>query len=464
MKNKLKILVNIPFLACLTLLLLNDFYLKAEYHNWLTGKLSDFCGLFIFASLWTALFPNKKKSIYFSTALFFVIWKSPYSQSFIDLFNQILYPIQRVVDITDLVALIILPIGFYYKPDLYIRLKINPIPLALLTLFSFCATSIPQPGQVFEQPQYLLFKSGITVLESSDYPSEYEVHNLDTLVIVDVKSIRIDKRATIDDEYHKVQILNNIDLRLLREIREGYRAKIKLKDYQSLRDSLTEDGTTSITLNLDTFTDELNFRKTRLNGSFKRYSDDNQLTIEGSYQNGIEDSIWTFFNNQNEIISRKYFENGELIQTEIFERSLLISEKKFKTRNKAISDQYFYLAILFVLIISLILKLYFNFKRSEDRDIIQLSNFSKIAMSLILPIGVYILAKVFSTLIPNSYSPFLLDIIGEAFLVYILTTPIFLLILYFLKLRNRFDLIYYFLLLSLTIVLAEEWSYLKGMI
>ena len=204
MKNKLKSIFNIPFLVCLTILLANDFYFKTEYHNWLTGKLSDFCGLFIFVWFWTALFPSKKQTIHFLTAMFFVIWKSPYSQAFIEFFSQNFYPIHRVVDITDLVALTMLPITFYYKPNINQRLNISPIPLALLTIFSFCATSIPEPTQEFEQPQYLLFKSGVTTFENSDYPSAYEVYNLDTLLIIDIKRIRIDKRAPIDDEFQKV--------------------------------------------------------------------------------------------------------------------------------------------------------------------------------------------------------------------------------------------------------------------
>src|SRR5690606_34709421 len=126
-----------------------------------------------------------------------------YSQTFIDLFSQNFYPIHRVVDITDLVALAILPITFFYKPNTSKSLNISPIPLAFLTVFSFCATSIPEPTQEFEQPQYLLFKSGIITFESSDYPSEYEVYHRDTLLIIDIKRIKIDKRAPIDDEFHK---------------------------------------------------------------------------------------------------------------------------------------------------------------------------------------------------------------------------------------------------------------------
>ena len=464
MKRKLESIINIPFLACLAILLLNDFYLKIEYHNWLTGKLSDFCGLFVFASFWTVLLPNKKQMVYFSTALVFTIWKSPYSQPFIDFFSESIYPIHRVVDITDIMALTILPIAFYYNPGPNIRIKISPIPFALLSVFSFCATSVPQPTQVFEQPQYVLFKSGITAFEDSDYPSEYKVHNLDTLVVIDIKRIRIDERASIDDEFHKVQILKDIELRLLRELTDGYRTQRKLIEYEDLRDSLTESRATLITLKLDTIIDELNFKKTRLDGNFKRYTTDNRLTIEGKYKNGVEDSIWTFYNRQNEILSRKYFENGELIKTEIFEKTKRLSQLKFNTRAETVRNKYFHLAIILVLIISLLIKLYLNFRRSEAEDIIRVSNFSGIAGSLTLPLGILMVAKVFSSVIPNSYSTFFLGIFGEAILVYVVTTPIFFIIFYLLKLRNRLDLIYHILLLSFAIVFTEEWIYLKSIL
>lgn len=464
MKNKLKSIVNIPFLVCLTILLLNDFYLKTEYHNWLTGKLSDFCGLFIFVSLWTALFSNKKLAIYFSTALLFVIWKSPYSQSFIDFFSQSFYPIHRVVDVTDLVALAILPVAFYYKPALNTRLKINPIPFALLTVFSFCATSVPEPTQVFEQPQYLLFKSGITAFESNDYPSDFEVYNLDTLVIIDIKKIRIDKVSSIDDEFHKVRILNDIELRFLRESKGGYRTQGKLIDYENLRDSLTEGGTTSITLKLDTITDELNFKKTRLDGNFKRYSDDNRLIIEGIYKNGIEDSIWVFYNKENEIISQKYFENGELIRTELFEKSKLKSTSYFNTRNETIRDKYFHIALLSILLIAFIIGLFHNYKKNREKDVIRLYDFTKIAWSLLLPFPTLILAKFLSSFIPNSYTTEFFGVFGEAILVFLIAAPLYLMIFYALKLRSWLDLICYIVVLATGIILMEELIYLKNIV
>jgi hypothetical protein len=285
MREKLKSINNIPFLVCLVTLLLNDFYLKTEYHSWLTGKLSDFCGLFIFASFWTALFPNKKRIVYFSTALLFVIWKSPYSQPFIDLFSHSLYPIYRVVDLTDLISLLILPVSYYFNQKDFFRFKLSPILLGVITIFSFCATSIPEPTQKFKQPQYLLFKDGVKNIENSDYPSNYKVHKLDSLLVVSITELRIDKRASIDDEYHKTQVLKNLDLRFLRQLSDSYRLKGELSDYKELLDSLTINESTSIILKFDSINDHLNFKLTRLDGNFQRFKD-NKLIIDGKYKNG----------------------------------------------------------------------------------------------------------------------------------------------------------------------------------
>lgn len=146
MKNNLKILSSPWFLIGLALLLLNDFIFKEIYGNWLTGKLSDFAGLFIFPLFWTALFPKYKIRIFLFTALFFIFWKSPYSESFIGLWNKVMFfEIARVVDYTDLLALFILPAAYYYegRKNRVDFIKLNPIIPLLISIFSFIATSMP---------------------------------------------------------------------------------------------------------------------------------------------------------------------------------------------------------------------------------------------------------------------------------------------------------------------------------
>ncbi|HRG09384.1 MAG TPA: hypothetical protein PLJ08_12490 [Cyclobacteriaceae bacterium] len=462
MKNRLNLLLYPPFLVCLVILLLNDFYLKSEYHNWLTGKLSDFSGLFVFVWFWSALFPNRKLHVYFWTGIVFSIWKSPYSQPLIDLFSQVFYPIGRVVDVTDLLALIILPVAFSIKQKSTIILKVSPVPIAFLTLFSFCATSVREPTLQFEQPQYLLFKSGAFTFEINNQLNEIEVYALDTLVVIGVKEIRIDRRAPLDDELHKVQILKDLDLRVLREFSDGDTRADKFEAYKQLRDTLTNKGVFSLRLKLDSAVDELNFKGIRLNGSFKRYSLNNDLLIEGRFINGVEDSIWTFFNIKGKLVSKRFFENGELVSLEIFENDKLKTDQKFNTRKTTIRNKYFHLAVLLVLIIALAMILLYNFLKSDDRGLNKSIEIKQIVLSLILSVFVIILSEMISSVIPNSYSVPIFDIFFKSFFIYLISAFVFVMIFTFLKPKSRFDLLLYFLIISLTIVLVREWIYLKS--
>lgn len=76
------------FIISLTLLLLNDFWWKQTFHNFLTGKISDFAGLVVFPLFFTAFLPQFKKSIFLATALLFIFWKSEISESFVLFLNQ----------------------------------------------------------------------------------------------------------------------------------------------------------------------------------------------------------------------------------------------------------------------------------------------------------------------------------------------------------------------------------------
>ena len=150
-ENRKYYLLNLVFLIGLIVLLTNDHYLKLEYSNWVTGKLSDFIGVLILPMVLTYLFPKSKKTNVILTGLFFIFWKSPASQSFIDGYNLITFiKITRVVDYSDLVALCFLPISYFLliKINEFERLKIkvkglNPVILLLPTTLVLMATSPP---------------------------------------------------------------------------------------------------------------------------------------------------------------------------------------------------------------------------------------------------------------------------------------------------------------------------------
>src|SRR5947207_2173262 len=133
--RNIHLLFNWIFIFGLVLLVLNDHYLKWQFHNWLTGKISDFAGLLILPMFLLFLIPNLAKTASLISGLFFIFWKLPVSEGFINLYNKIaLVPIVRIVDYTDLTALSILPLSHLliqrigkFKINKPARLSLNPL-------------------------------------------------------------------------------------------------------------------------------------------------------------------------------------------------------------------------------------------------------------------------------------------------------------------------------------------------
>lgn len=129
------------------MLLINDLYLKYEYHNYLTGKLSDFAGLFAFPYFFSCFFPKKIKPIYILSGILFVFWKSEFSQPMFDFAHSYGIGIDRIVDYSDYMSLMILPISYAYwktdfKENCYPNKILKPI-IITICCFAFTATSVP---------------------------------------------------------------------------------------------------------------------------------------------------------------------------------------------------------------------------------------------------------------------------------------------------------------------------------
>ena len=134
-------------MASISLLLINDLYLKYEYHNYLTGKLSDFAGLFAFPFFFSSFFSKKIKPIYILSGILFVFWKSEFSQPIFDFAHSYGIGIDRTVDYSDYMALIILPISYvYWKTNFKQTFRPNKIikpTIITICCFAFIATSVP---------------------------------------------------------------------------------------------------------------------------------------------------------------------------------------------------------------------------------------------------------------------------------------------------------------------------------
>jgi len=459
MKQRLSPLRNSYFILSLIILLTNDFYLKYEYHSWITGKLSDVAGLFVFVYFWTAIFPTRKNTVYILSGLIFVYWKSAYSQPIINFFSENIYSIDRTIDMSDLFALLVLPVAYLINRNECSKLKIDPIPLAFLTIFSFCATSVPRPTLTFDQPEYVLFRSG-DFEQVDNYPNEFKVYDLDGMKVVAINRIETNKRTALKDDFYKLQILSHMDLRVLCILKGNYSRDTVLSAFKQLRDSLMIRGTTSITLNLDSVYDELNFNGTRLDGLFKRYSKEKKLLIDGRYRKGIQDSVWNFYDRKDETSLRKHFVAGELTMIERFQDKKLVSTSEIKTRNDAITKQYILLTAISLLLMIIAVRLIINFRTSDKGNFVRMSTFSIVSQILLLPTMIFTFAKMISSFISDSHSD-MFQLLGHFMITNILLVPILAVIHYGLKLRNRFDLILYFLLFTLSLIWLEEFLYLK---
>ena len=182
-------LTSPAFVLALVLLLLNDYVLKHVYPGFLTGKLSDFAGLFVFAVFWSSILPRRRDTVYLLTAVAFATWKSPFSQPAIDLWNgSIPWHVNRVVDLSDLAALSVLPFAHQYSAVVWRRRR-GTLPIIAVSAFAFAATSYRTtadyktqllfdgtPEQFLEQLQARgITSSSSKVYDGSATPASYEL-------------------------------------------------------------------------------------------------------------------------------------------------------------------------------------------------------------------------------------------------------------------------------------------------
>jgi hypothetical protein len=139
-------LASWALILSVALLILNDFVLKAAFHNWLTGKISDVAGLFAFALLSMVLFPTRRVEIGFAIAGAFAFWKSPYSDSWIEIWNSLGFSVGRTVDYSDWLALPMVVLAYRHSSRVPLR-AVPPIVtavIAVLSIFAFGATTCEQ--------------------------------------------------------------------------------------------------------------------------------------------------------------------------------------------------------------------------------------------------------------------------------------------------------------------------------
>lgn len=165
----------------------------------LTGKLSDFAGLVVFPVFVYVIFPGSGKWIVPVAGILFVIWKTPIVTPFINWLNSYVpFTIQRVVDLTDYWALLVLPLAqriINQSNSIVIRtrflFKAGRAIIAVFSFFAICATSIQHPGEmprgtVYIGKTFTVKKSRFEIIEairSMGYNVEYHQAENDSTAI-----------------------------------------------------------------------------------------------------------------------------------------------------------------------------------------------------------------------------------------------------------------------------------------
>jgi len=141
-----------PLYLSVVFLILNDHLFKYVFPGLITGKLSDFAGIFLLVLVLRALHPRERVMISMLVIASFTYWKSQYSQTLINLINSYSpLEIVRTVDYSDLVSFVMIPVAHYVyeQRDRYsinVRFaKLLKIPMILVTVIGITGTSVLLP-------------------------------------------------------------------------------------------------------------------------------------------------------------------------------------------------------------------------------------------------------------------------------------------------------------------------------
>ncbi|MBE5319996.1 hypothetical protein IM793_12560 [Pedobacter sp. MR2016-19] len=436
MYNRLKNLLSPIFIFCLVLLILNDFLLKATFHNVFTGKLSDFCGLFIFPIFWCALFPKFKSWIFILSGILFIFWKSEYASGLIELVNTF-FPLERTVDPTDLLALPVLLLGWLHlkgRPQLALGKSLLPrlatAFIALVTIFSFCATSQQRYVQSFDHPQYVLLRSALT--PDVKLYDEFEFYKIGSLLVVKVNHQYI-SRPVLDDDFNKNRSLEDLDANTMARIGDST--------------SLMPPGKiTVLTIETPQGRDALRFKGGRLDGRFTR-TKNGKLMIEGFYKMGIEDSIWTFKDSTSNAVIKQTIVNGERTSVEQFRDGKLVSSTSINTRADSIRNIYIKIGMLALCMVGIILFLRRNYLKTFPEQL-TLKMGWKWLLCLLSPIFVWLSYLGLNILLIN-YSPDIFETLATIIFIFMATCPLMFVAVFKIRLRKEIDIVLYCLLFGL---------------
>lgn len=436
MYDRLKNLLSPLFIFCLGVLILNDLVLKATFHNMITGKLSDFCGLFIFPIFWSAVFPKHKLGVFIFSAVLFIYWKSEYASGLIELINTI-FAVQRPIDPTDLIALPVLLLAWFHLkgcPKIVIGnslfARLSAFFIGTVAIFSFCATTQQRYVQGFDQPQYVLLRSAMTPV--ADSPYEYDFYKKDSLLVFKVNQMFISKAVRYDD-FNKNRSIRELD-------------KYVLGQFADSANLISPGIINALSVSTAAGRDSLRFNGGRLDGPFSR-TKNGKLIIAGFYKMGLEDSTWTIKDSSSTKVEILTFINGERTSVTQFENDKPISVSSINTRADTIRNTYVKIGILFLFVVGTILLLVRNYRRTYPEPL-KLKPVWKWLFCFISPFFVWLLHVGIRILLMDFHQDFF-ETLATIIFIFIATCPLMFVVVFWMKLRMEIDMLLYCLLFAL---------------
>jgi len=230
------------FVLSLSVLAANDFVLKSIFPGMVTGKLSDFAGMFLFTAFGLIFFSRHRYHVAASASLWFVFWKSPFSQPLIDTFNAFsFYSIARVVDYWDLLALVTVPAALYvFKNEKEAAPNLHPIRrfgMPLVCFVLFCSTS--KADRSLPYYSYVLQEKGSNHWQSDRPKQQLEevFRSISPQATLDtaknewtLRNIYINDSLTLDTRIALYQTRKETSIQIKETRATGKKTKAKRKD------------------------------------------------------------------------------------------------------------------------------------------------------------------------------------------------------------------------------------------
>lgn len=199
---RLKYLLSPWFIGALSILICNDLWWKYAYANALTGKLSDFSGILVLGLLFNYFSDRNRTLNALFVIVFFTFWKSPMSEGLIVAWNSLpVFAIGRVVDYTDLWALVLIPVVSH----LPFKDRKTPQPILVPTLLGITFFALTATSRM--PPDHLAYWSGGTRREIVEFETKLAPDSILSLAATHLHMNRLeDDTVWIDGQMHRLYV------------------------------------------------------------------------------------------------------------------------------------------------------------------------------------------------------------------------------------------------------------------